>query len=92
MADLPPYPDTGGDTGDNTGVGPERSSTYSTPRWVKVFGIIFITLIVVFIVLHFLGLGFGGHHGPMPSGGMGNTWFADLANDTLTIEHVVQQL
>ena len=88
MADLPPYRDPS----DDTGVGPDRSSTYSTPRWVKVFGIMFIILIVLFIILHFMGLGFGGLHGPMPSGGMGKTWFADLASYTVTIEHAVQEL
>jgi uncharacterized cupredoxin-like copper-binding protein len=34
MADLPRYPDPNGDTGDDTGVGPDRSSTSGTPRWV----------------------------------------------------------
>lgn len=37
MADLPHYPDSNGDTGDDTGVGPDRGSTTSTPHWVKVF-------------------------------------------------------
>src|SRR2546429_3683196 len=36
MADLPPY----GDTGDDAGVGPDRGSTTSIPRWVTVFGIV----------------------------------------------------
>ena len=33
----------------------------SMPRWVKVFGIIFILLVVVIVVLHLSGRGLGGH-------------------------------
>lgn len=52
LADLPPYPDTGGaDNGDDTG----------TPRWVKVFGIIFIALVLLFIILMLAGHGPGRH-------------------------------
>lgn len=42
---------------------PERGSAPSLPRWVKVFGIIFIVLILVFVILHLTGnsLGFGDH-------------------------------
>ena len=42
------------------------SDTGSTPRWVKVFGIIFIVLVLLFAILHLSGGGFGGH---TPSGG-----------------------
>jgi hypothetical protein len=81
-------------------VKPDRRPPPGTPRWVKVFVIIFIALVVLFVVLHLLGLGFGGHGGPVPSGGMGdtlpgnanNTLFADLADFTPTIEHMVQHL
>ena len=31
------------------------------PRWVKIFGVAGIVLIVLFIVLHVSGHGFGGH-------------------------------
>jgi hypothetical protein len=54
MADPPPYPGTG----DETGVGPDRGSPPSTPRWVKVFG---ITVIVAVVLLIILLLIFGGH-------------------------------
>lgn len=57
MADPPPYPDTG----DDTGVGTDRGSPPSTPRWVKVFGIIVIVLVLLFVILHLTGGGFGGH-------------------------------
>jgi hypothetical protein len=31
------------------------------PRWVKVFGIIAVALVLVFIILHLTGRGVGGH-------------------------------
>ena len=34
------------------------------PRWVKVFGIIFLIFVVAFIVLHLAGGGFRGHTSP----------------------------
>lgn len=41
----------------------ERGSAPSAPRWVKVFGIIFIVLVLAFVILHLTGnsLGFGDH-------------------------------
>jgi hypothetical protein len=48
MADLPAYPDKGGDdTGDQGGVGSERESRSGTPRWVKVIAILCIVLVVM---------------------------------------------
>jgi hypothetical protein len=32
-----------------------------TPRWAKVFGIVVVVLIVLFVVLHIAGGGLGGH-------------------------------
>ncbi|MGH7428482.1 MAG: hypothetical protein ACREJ4_09040, partial [Candidatus Methylomirabilaceae bacterium] len=55
--DLPPYPDTG-----DTGVGPDRGSTASTPRWVYVSGIIAIVLVLLFVIMHLTGGGLGGSH------------------------------
>lgn len=49
MADLPPYSDSNGDTGDD----PTR-----TPRWVKGFGIIALVLVLLFVILLLNG------HGP----------------------------
>lgn len=44
---------------------PDRGSTYSTPRWVKVSGIIIIVLVIVLVlvgvILHLTGGGFVGH-------------------------------
>lgn len=31
------------------------------PRWVKIFGVVGLVLIVLFIILHVSGHGFGGH-------------------------------
>ncbi len=64
MADPPSYPDTG----DDTGVGPDRGSPPSTPRWVKVFGIIVIVLLLLFVILHLTGGGLGGHTPPIEHG------------------------
>jgi hypothetical protein len=52
MADLPPYPGSNGNTGDDTG---------STPRWVKVFGIIALALVLLFVILMLTGHGPGRH-------------------------------
>lgn len=58
MADLTSYPDKGNDTG----VRPDHGSTYRTPRWVKMFGIILIVaLMLVFLVQHLVFEGMGGH-------------------------------
>jgi uncharacterized cupredoxin-like copper-binding protein len=56
-------PDTGDDT--DKGVGPNRGSITSTPhrtpRWVKVFGIIALVLVLLVVVKLLTG---GGDHGP----------------------------
>ncbi len=41
---------------------PDHGSTYNTPRWVKVFGI--IVIVVVLLVVIVLATGLGGEHGP----------------------------
>ncbi len=68
MADPPRYPDTG----DDTGVRPTADRPPSTPRWVKVFGIIVAVLVLLFVVMMVAGV--GGEHGPnrhAPSGDAG---------------------
>jgi len=54
MAD--PFPDSNSNTDGN-----------STPRWVKVFGIIAITLILLFVVLHLTGNSPSHSHTPRSS-------------------------
>jgi hypothetical protein len=64
MADPPRYPDSSSNTGDDTG----------TPRWVKVFGIIALVVVLLFVILMF-ARGPGGRHGPgrhIPSGDTGD--------------------
>jgi hypothetical protein len=45
---------------------PDRQSPPGMPRWVKVFGILFIFLILVVIALHLTGTDFGGPIPHMP--------------------------
>jgi hypothetical protein len=57
LADPPSYPDTG----DDTGVRPDRGSATSTSRWVLVVGIV-IAVVLLLVVLHLTGvLGPGAH-------------------------------
>jgi hypothetical protein len=46
---------------DDTGVRPNRESATSTPRWVKIFGIIAFVLVMLFVILHLTGHDLGGH-------------------------------
>ena len=69
MSDPRHYPGSNRDTADDTRVGSHRVSTTSAPRWVKVFGIIAIVLILLFVVVVFADV--SGPHGPgrhIPSG------------------------
>jgi hypothetical protein len=53
MADPPPD----SDTGDDTGVGRDRGSATSTPRWLPVLGIVIaIVLVLLLVVLHLTGV------------------------------------
>src|SRR3990170_1069743 len=61
MADPPPDPDSDLDAGDDIGVRPDRESTTGAPRWVKVFGIIGIVLVLLVVIMLFTGGGPGGH-------------------------------
>ena len=67
MADQPHYPDTG----DENGVGPDRGYP-STPRWVKVSGIIVIVLVLLIVIMMFTGV--GGKHGPGRHMGVGGEY------------------
>jgi hypothetical protein len=42
---------------------PDPGAPPSTPRWVKVFGIIFIVLVLLFVILHLSGNGLSNLHG-----------------------------
>lgn len=58
MVGPPPDPKTQ----DDMGVGPVHESPPGTPRWVKIFGIIILLLILGFLILKLAGV--GGDHGP----------------------------
>ncbi len=55
--------DPSSDTDDDAG--PDHGSTAGTPRWVKVFGIVAIILVLLFVILHLTGNSPG--HTPPPS-------------------------
>jgi hypothetical protein len=40
---------------------PNRRLNARTPRWVQVFGIIGVVMVLVFVLLHLAGLGPGAH-------------------------------
>jgi hypothetical protein len=65
MAAPPPYPDSNGDTGVESG----RESPPSTPLWVKVFGIAFLVLVLVFVIMIVGGHGPGRHMPGMSGAG-----------------------
>jgi hypothetical protein len=74
MADLPP----------------NLNGKPSTPRWVKVFGIIGIALVLLFVILKFTGV--GGEHGPgrhKTSGSVPTSGETLLAS---VVEHRLQKL
>lgn len=67
---------------------PDGGPTYSTPRWVKAFGIIALALVVLVGVM----LLSGGEHGPgrhMPSSGAGGNTPASVTQEP-TSQHGVQ--
>jgi len=52
-------------TSKNAGAPPDRRLNAGTPRWVKVFGIIALALLVPFVIMHLAGLSPMSHmHGP----------------------------
>lgn len=67
MADSPQGPDA---TTDNPTVGRTPESPPGTPRWVKVFGIIAVILVLLISFALFTGL--GGPHGPARHGASSN--------------------
>ena len=70
MAELPHRNDatrrSSGIDNDDRDVGLDRGVAPRTPRWVYVFGIIALVVIVLFVILHLAGGGFRGHGGHTP--------------------------
>uniref|UniRef100_A0A1S2L348 Uncharacterized protein n=1 Tax=Anaerobacillus isosaccharinicus TaxID=1532552 RepID=A0A1S2L348_9BACI len=54
-------PNSNSDKGDDSGVRSTEDGPPSTPRWVKVSGIIAIVLILLVVIMIIIG---GGNHGP----------------------------
>ena len=42
---------------------PDPDAPPGVPRWVKVFGIVVLVLVLVFVILHLTGNGLGNLHG-----------------------------
>lgn len=61
MTGLPPDRDAAEDSNPDAGARRGRGSITGTPRWVKVFGIIAIVLVLLFVINHLSGGGMGGH-------------------------------
>ena len=61
MADLSHHPGSNGERSDDTEGPGHGSIEETTPRWVYVFGIIFLVLLLLFVIVHLTGRGFGGH-------------------------------
>ncbi|MET3140570.1 UNVERIFIED_ORG: hypothetical protein ABIB13_000262 [Arthrobacter sp. UYEF2] len=56
-----PPPDHRTTQNPNAGTNPGRGPATKTPRWVKVFGLIAVALVLIFIVSHLAGGGMGNH-------------------------------
>lgn len=54
-------PQSDSDTGDNAREVPGGDSPPAAPRWVKVFGVVFVVLVLLVVILHLTGNGLGGH-------------------------------
>lgn len=61
-----------------TPIQPDHESPPSAPRWVKLFGIVALVLVLLFVILHLTGNGFGGPgmHG-LPAGAV-ESWMHRL--------------
>ncbi|QDG87101.1 hypothetical protein [Pseudarthrobacter sp. NIBRBAC000502770] len=59
MDDVPTDRDVTADSKPGAGVG--RGPVTGPPRWVKVFGIIAIALVLLFVIIHLAGGGMGSH-------------------------------
>lgn len=65
---------------------PNRETTTSTPRWVKVFGIVALVVVLLVVIL-LLTRGSGGHGPGRHTGGAGHTPPAAAQNVTLVATH-----
>jgi hypothetical protein len=89
MADPSAYPDSKGEIGDGTGVGPDLESRPGMPRWVKVSGIIVVVLVLLVVILALTGV-LGGQHGPgrhLPGSDTRPSGVTEPGGHTPPIEH-----
>jgi hypothetical protein len=61
MADLQRGEESNGDQRGRTSAAHGRGSAPNTPRWVKVFGIVALVLVLLFVIVHLTGHGLGNH-------------------------------
>ena len=61
MTDPAPHPGSDDDIGEDTRVAPDLGSNAGTPRWVKMFGIIALVLVLLFVIVHLTGGGLADH-------------------------------
>jgi hypothetical protein len=61
MAKLSSHPVSSSDKGFDTHVKPVRRSIPGIPGWVKVLVILGLLLVLLFVILHLTGQGFGEH-------------------------------
>ena len=48
---------------EHTDSDPDAGSPPPTPRWVKLFGLVVVALVLLFVIKHLAGGGFRGHLG-----------------------------
>lgn len=56
-----PHPDHRSIQNHNAGTNPGRGATTKTPRWVKVFAVIAVALVLTFVLSHLAGGSMGTH-------------------------------
>ena len=71
MTNPSPQHDPQSPAGETTSGVPNRDAPPATPRWVKIFGIVALVLIVIVVLAMLLGgnHGPGRHGGALPTGG-----------------------
>ena len=72
-------------TDDDTGVRPTADRPPGTPRWVKVFGIIALILVLLIVAMMFIGG--GGEHGPGRHASFGDTGGQTPPSGIVTEDH-----
>lgn len=69
MAEPPPYSDSDGEARDDIGGGSALDATSGPPRWVKVFGITAVVVLVLVVIMLLAGGHNPGRHSGSGRGG-----------------------